>query len=522
MDQVMELLRSVLPGMWRHRWGGLLIAVLVGVAGSVIALKIPSKYQATTRVFVDTQSILKPLMVGLAIQPNVDQQVAMMARTLMNRPNIDRVMRMSDLDLRVSSPGDRDAMLDRLAKDIQFAPGGEANLYSITYSNPSPESARKVVQSLLDIFVESNLGDKRRDSEQARRFIDEQIASYEKRLQAAEIALRDFKIQNLSSMPGAQQDYVASAREARIELDQARAELRQAEGARDALKREVALEQPMSGPAEFSAGAEAPRITDTDVRLQEARKRMDELIVRYTDAHPDVVNLRLIMKQLEEQKRAELKADAQRKPAPRSSGPSFGSGDSAYSVIRASLAAAEAQVASLRARVGTAQAKVAASVRSAQTVPKVEADLVQLNRDYQINKLNYEQLLARRESAQIAGSMESSTGVAEFRVVDPPRVGPNPVWPNRLLLLALALGASIAAGVGYTLLREQLRPAFFTMRSLREATAVPSLGAVTLFQPPAARWRARLVMFAFTASVLIYVGGFALGAAYLAVKPLAL
>ncbi len=518
MDQVLDMLRTVLPGMWRHRWGALLAAAVVGAAGVFFALKVPDKYEASARVYVDTQSILKPLMVGLAIQPNVEQQVSMMARTLISRPNIERVVRMADLDLGVTTPAEREALLDRVTQDIQFSFAGSTNLYTIGYRSEQRERAQKVVQSLLDIFVERNLGDKRRDSEQARRFIDEQIASYERRLQEAEATLRDFKIRHLSSMPGAQQDFVANAREARVELEQARAELRQAESARDALRREVALETPTSSLSDLGGGVDPPRITDTDVRLQDARKRLDELRVRFTDSHPDVKNLMHIMGQLEKQKRAEIQADAARKPAPRASGPGIGSGDSAYSVIRASLAAAEAQVASLRARVSTAQARVAASVRAAETVPKVEAEFAQLNRDYEINKANYEQLLARREAAQIAGDMESTTGVAEFRIIDPPRVAPEPVSPDRLLLLAAALAVSLGAGLAYAFLREQLRPAFFTLKSLRQASNLPSLGVVTLVRGPAERWRHRLGLASFGTMTVAYLGCFALVAAWLTTR----
>ncbi|HLT20669.1 MAG TPA: XrtA system polysaccharide chain length determinant [Thermomicrobiales bacterium] len=518
MNQLLELLNTILPGIWRHRWGALLVAMLLGAAGAVAVMRIPNSYEATSRVYVDTQSILQPLMVGLAIQPNVEQQVGMMARTLINRPNIERVMRMADLDHMAETEQKREALVDHLIREIRFSSAGSTNLYHIAYRSHTPEAARKVVQSLLDIFVESNLGDKRRDREQARRFIDEQIAVYEKRLQDAEEALRDFKIRNLGSMPGAQQDFVSMARDAQAELDQARSELRQAESARDALRREVALEMPASSLPGSLASAEPPRITDTDVRLQNARQRLDELLVQFTDAHPDVVSLRHIIGQLEEQKRKEIEADAARRPTERAPALPVG-GDGAYSVIRASLAAAEAQVASLRSRVATAQARVAAATRAAQSIPEVEAELAQLNRDYEINRTNYEQLLARRESAQLAGEMETTAGGAQFRIVDPPRVSPDPVSPNRPILLAGVLVVSLGVGIAYAFLRAQLKPAFFTIKSLRDATELPSLGAVTLVQSAGARWRKRLGVLGFSGATLLYVGVFALAAVYLAMSP---
>ena len=73
-------------------------SAIVGVA---VVFRIPESYEASARVYVDTQSLLRPLMAGLAIQPNLDQQVALMSRTLISRPNVEKLVRMADLDLRV-------------------------------------------------------------------------------------------------------------------------------------------------------------------------------------------------------------------------------------------------------------------------------------------------------------------------------------------------------------------------------------------------------------------------------------
>ncbi len=501
-------LRALLPGMWRHRWWGLSAALLVGTLGAVAVSQLPDRYEANARVFVDTQSILKPLMAGLTVQPNVDQQVQMMARTLINRPNVERVARMSDLDLAAATPVERDRLIDQLSTQITMRPAGGANLYSITYQHGTPEGARKVVQSLLSIFVESNLGDKRRDSEQARRFIDEQIAQYERRLVEAETALKDFKIRNLSMMPSLADDYVSLAGAAQKEVDAARLEMKQLENSREALRQQLAGEKPSftsTEAPEYIATQRGP--SETEQRLELGRKRLDDLMLRYTDEHPDVINLKRMLKELEAQRDAERRGQT-------SSGGVMRQGattvipNKVYQDIKVQLADTESKIAALRARVADSEKRLRDARAAAQTVPKIEAEYTQLNRDYEVTKKNYETLLSRREAAAISGDMDAKGGIGEFRVIDPPRVTPRPVSPNRPVLLAGVLLASLAAGIGLTFVLSQLRPTFFDARSLRLQTGLPLLGSVSMVVDGPTRRRRRWGVAAFSSTGLMYLGLF--------------
>ena len=99
MDELLSQITTVARGMWNYRRLGVTISWLVGAIGMVVVFTMPDRYQASARVYVDTQSILRPLMVGIAVQPNIEQQVSMLSRTLLSRPTIERLVRTVDLDL---------------------------------------------------------------------------------------------------------------------------------------------------------------------------------------------------------------------------------------------------------------------------------------------------------------------------------------------------------------------------------------------------------------------------------------
>jgi polysaccharide chain length determinant protein (PEP-CTERM system associated) len=507
MVEILNQIRSLLRAFWLHRWLGLLVAWGAGLVGMAVVYVLPDQYEATTRVFVDTQSILKPLMRDLAVQPNVDQQVQMMSRNLLNRQNIEKVIRMSDLDVAVRSPSEREALVDSLLRNIEMkVAGAGTNLYTITYRNSKPDKAKQVVSALLTLFVEANLGDKRKDADQARRFIDEQIKVYEQKLIGAENALKDFKIKNMAVMPGIGKDYFSRMNDMSIQLQAAKLELKEAENSRDAIKRQLTGEEPTlmqqalpdligSSPSAAAAAAAqvlAPVPLDPvlEQRLDAMRKRLDEMRMRYTEQHPDIVASKRIILQLEEQKAEFIeayRAAQARAPKPAANNAQAQALNNAksnpvFEQLRVSYTESEANIAALKTRVAEYSTRVTELQGLAGAVPKAEADFSQLNRDYDVNKVNYEKLLSRREAAQMSGEMDANTGIGEFRVIEPPRVANKPVAPNRTQLLVLALFAALGVGVLVTMVRSQMNPVFTDRRILRTVTGLPILGSVTLIK----------------------------------------
>lgn len=515
MQEPIRQLLATLRGMWKFRWPSVVVAWVVAAIGVVVVWRIPDQYEAAARVYVDTDSILKPLMSGLAVQPNVDQQISMLSRTLISRPNIEKLIRMADLDLKATNKGDQEALIEKLMKGIEIRTAGGANLYSMAYKDHEPEKAKRVIQSMVSIFVESGLGASRKDTDSAKTFLAEQIKTFEGKLEEAEARLKEFRLRNLSTQSADGKDSASRLVEISAQLEAARLQLREAENARDAAKQQLAAERGQGGGSAVTQSllqesALAVSTPEIDSRLDAQKRNLDALLQRYTEQHPDVQSARRLIKDLEEQKKREV-AEL-RRTAMLTQGPAPSAGGSlASQELARMLASSEVQVAALRARVSEYAGRYAAARESLKLAPQIEAEAAQLNRDYAITKKNYEDLVARRQSAVMSGELDVASGVAEFRLIDPPRVAPKPVSPNRLLLLPMVLVAALGAGAAVAFAASQLRPTFADPDQLRQATGLPLLGVVTALVTDADRRYQRASMMRFVAASGGLVGLFVAG-----------
>ncbi len=494
--------KALLYQIWRHRWLALAVAWSLSVVSAIAISFVPNRYEATARVYIDTQTVLKPLMAGLTFQPDIDQQVRMLARTLLSRPNIERLR--ADVSIGWDTPkSDRlQFEVDDLLRKIKIESYGSGNVYMISYRDVKPDRAVNVVGALVKTFFASSNDSKLKDSEDARRFIEDEIRTYESKLTLAENALKDFKQKNFGVSGVSGQDYYARVSTLADEVSKLRLELTAAEQSRDALKRELSSEPPQL-PVEALPGQAVVAPTELDMRLDAQRRQLDELLRRFTDVHPDVQSLRRSIDQLESQKKLEAEA---RKRAAESNGRQLAPTNPAYQRIRVALAEAEASVAALRGRVAAQQARLDQVRAVANRVPQVEAELTQLNRDYEIIRKNYEQLVSRRESATLGEKLDQSSSLADFRVIDPPRTAPKPVFPDRLSLAVIAAFVALVAGVAAAFARSQLQPLVRSIKALQEISGRPVLGSITMLRDTSAIRRDRQSMVALVGATLALLG----------------
>jgi polysaccharide chain length determinant protein (PEP-CTERM system associated) len=508
LDRVWEEVRSAL----RFRWIALAAASIVSVIGWSIVFTLPDRYAADARVFVDTRTALKPALQGLTTDQNVDAQINYVRQSLLEGPQLEQIAKETGvLSVPVTDERTRGMTLSRLSDRIALtvlsagSQGDERStagtIYSFHYTDGNRDRALRVVEALLTTFVEQTLGGKREGSEHAQKFLETQIKDYEQRLSAAEDRLAAFKKKNVGLMPSEQGGYFAQLQSETDAAKKAETDLSIALSRRDELSKQLHSDAaisaagtsvPMPGGRGMSSGS------DTLSRIQEAQAKLDELLLKFTDKHPDVIAARATLVELKQRRVVEL-ASLRRGDA--SAVASSGAGNNpVYQNIQLELNKEDVEIAALRRQLVQHQSTVAELRQRLNSAPQVEAEFQQLNRDYAVNKAQYTALLESYQKARL-GERADNAGSVRFEVVLPPTASVTPVWPRRTMMLggiwlaAMVLGGALAYGL------HVLKPIVSSVVAVNELTSFPVLGVVSVAFPSRQRQEFRRDMWRFSAAM---------------------
>jgi polysaccharide chain length determinant protein (PEP-CTERM system associated) len=503
MDDLSTQLLAYVKGIWKYRWVAIIAAWVVAIAGWFIVYDMPNDYQASARIYVDTGNVLKPLMQGMTVAPDMQQQVSVMSRTLISRPNIKRLVSMVESDTKSPGATKNKLVVSDLMKSITLSTTGTDNLFTISYNNSDRDLAKSVVQSLLTIFVEGR--DDNGEGPAALRFIDEQIEGYEKKLIVQENELKAFKQKNLGMMPQQGGDYYDQVAKAAENLNKTKLDLREAENARDSIRQQITGDEPVLLEVYGDIDPSSIVNVEIDGRIDALRRKLDVISLNYTDQHPDIISTKRLITQLQERKIEEAKLMKSMNSGGFDPGKDY---SPMLQQLNIALIESQAKVASMRARVEEYTRRYNNLKSLSNSIPEVEASLAQLNRDYLVNKTNYDELLKRRESAKISGKLGSASKLMTFKIIDPPTVPETPVGPDRGKLYSIVFFLALAAGTGIAFTLNQLRPSFHSQGSLREVTGMPVLGTVPMIWTSKEKSNRKQRLYALGLSLLSLLGSY--------------
>lgn len=501
LQATIEQVLDYLKGIWFKKRYVIITSWLICPIGFFYVATLPDVYESNARVYVDTRSMLQPLLRGVAIQTDPRQEVIMMAKTLLSRENVENIARETDLDISAQTPEAYDALIDSLTQGIKLRRAGRDNLYTISYKNKDPQMARTVVRETLELFVEGTLGSTRQDTYSATRFLDEQISEYEGRLSASEQRLADFKRRYSDILP-AQGSFYANFSRLRNELSNVELLIEETQQQIDTLE---GRQSSRSNVDEFSVRQSGEQqvsiVTRYDGRIKGLEEKIDQLRLKYTELHPDVIETANLLESLKKARQAEL--DEYFNASAENGELDLSSGLGAELAIE--ISRLEGQLASLEVRRENFQEKIETLREKIDLVPQIEAELTALNRDYGITKKKYEELLSRKESALISQKADVSSEDLQFREIVPPSLPNKPSGPARLVMYSAVLIAGFFSGIALAFALSQLNPVLFRAHQLTTFTNFPVLGTVSdLHQTARTRKnRLRFLLFSLSSGIIL-------------------
>jgi polysaccharide chain length determinant protein (PEP-CTERM system associated) len=512
MQAMVLRMMEEMRGGWRFRTQALVAAWAICLLGWLAVLAMPNIYEASARVYLDTQGALRPLLKGLAVEPNIESELDMVRQAILSGPNLETIARDAGVNLSAASTKNREAALalfkQRITVERDSRSASSDGVYRIAYESTNRGQSLSVVKKLLESLVEGTLGNSRSGQEDAQRFLQSQIADYEQRLSAAEDRLATFKQQNVGKMPTDNGDYFKRLQTELSGLQDSQAALSLASARKDELEKQLTGEEPyIFGIDSTTANSQNGNAAggDVAVRIQELEKRREELLLRFTPKHPEIVALDNTLLELHGRQDAELKRV---RAGDRATGDLASSlkSNPVYQGLQVQAKQAAVQVAELRRDVALRQGRVGALQRLVTSVPEVEAELARLNRDYDATRSQYQELLKRYETAKLSNDVDK-TGTVKFQVIEPPAVPLTPISPKRGILLSGILFAGLAAGIALAYLLNLLRPVFFSWRPLGTVVGLPVIGCVRRFadQATGATARRQLVLLSMASAALLMV-----------------
>lgn len=485
MNTEMAPIAEMLPVFAREtRRYGVTLAILfavIALIGLAVGIFWPKTYVASTTILASSSDIIQPLLEGRAVATEVTDRAGMARQVIFSRKILEGALERGGWLAANPSPVMRDRLMEQI-RDRTTITSPRPDLIQITYRDSDPQRTFELTQLFATKFIEESKATKERESREAFEFIEGQVQDYHAKLTGAEDGLLKYRSEHADAQSGSATDSNARIGALRTQVEQARMNLMEQQS------REAALIAQLSGESEVTAVQTRSGLYRA--QLIELQSQLDQLLLTYTEQYPDVIRVRMQMKDIQRQLEEE--------EARRSSGVSSGQSpfDNAqfnplYQELKQRLAELRREIAANRSRMSTSESMLNAELDRSRRIAASEGALAELTRDYEVNRDIYQDLLRRRENARVSMVMDQEQRGLTFRIQDPAIL---PLRPSGLRLAhfaaaGLALAVMIPFGLLFALIR--FDPRVRSARQLERATGLIVLATVPVYATSRERLRNR-------------------------------
>jgi len=552
----MEMIRRRLPS-------GLLVFALFFLVALGLALGLPAIYKSRAVVLIEAQEIPQD-MVRSMVTSFADQRLQVISQRVLTNSNLGGIIQKFDLYQAERKKNPLEVVLQKMRKDIIVAPisadvvdpkqgkAVQATIaFEMSYQNRSPEIAQRVANEIVSLLLNENLKQRTETSTDTLGFLSAEAEKLGATVSELEQRLASFKKTNSESLPELSSLNLELMNRSEADISALDGQLRSLDQQRVYLESELAQQKPVTQLVSETG----ERILGPADRLKVLESEFVPLAARYGDKHPDVMAKRREIESLKAQvgagnsgselalrlqrvqadygetlkkyspdhpdvKRLARQVDSLQAELAKAgrSAPAVASGASpdnpAYIQLKARLDATAGDIASLQSQRATLKAKIANLEQRITSAPETEREYRGLARDYEIAQRKYQEVLAKKQEAELANNLESKQRGERFSLIEPPMIPEQPSKPNRMMIGLLGLFLSLGAGVGAGALLESIDSRIYGRAGVVRLLGVPPLAVIPVLDTEEtenkkrSRWlvaAASLVLALIAAAVVIHL-----------------
>jgi uncharacterized protein involved in exopolysaccharide biosynthesis len=486
---------SLVRMFWKHKLAFALVWVVTTGAAVVVVMRLPAIFRAETIIMIQTQRIPEKF-VASTVNTGLQDRLAALSQQILSYNRLLAIIQKYDLYHNERQTRPQEDIIEMMRADIgtevvenwmSKASRGDSHpsAFRVSYLGVNPTVVALVANELGNAFIDENLSTREGQAQGTTRFLVTQLDEAKRRLEEQEAKLSEFKQKYNGELPQQENALLATNSQLQIRLQGINDSIQRTEQNKQLLEASLASAQTsaeslieisnqLNKPNNSSTlpGSQPPK---TSVQLQ---RQLDELRQKYKDTWPEMrelIGLIPLVRKEEEEKERQLQAEAQKpngtgpvqKPGTSKPGqfdasePTIGINATARSpqlreallherereeALTAQLDVTVAQIESLNNERKQVLSGVAQNAQRMAKLPMREQQLLEINRDYEISKANYQSLLDKELAAQMATQMELAAQSERFVTIDTARTPDRPVKPDRPLLCGLsAFGALLLA-----------------------------------------------------------------------------
>src|SRR5688572_21063573 len=479
--------------VWGRKWFIVIPAVIIGAATFAWSSQLPNRYLAQTTILIVPQRV-PTNYVRPTVTADVSERLTFISQQILSRPRLEQMILDFNLYPEERATTILQDVVERMrTRDIKVNIARPRNRrddtssFTVGFESAQPRTSRQLTERLTALFVQENSEDRAMLADSTTKFLQTELEEARRRLVEHEKKLETFRQRNAGRLPSqanSNLQLLQSAQTRLIALSEAVSRDRDRLSALEGSLSSTAASEPAPAPPVRSAGAGVPTAAQ---QLEAARAALAGLERRLKPVHPDVVDAKRRLAELE----AKVEAEALQQPVSPvdRAVPQGAQGRTAAMQLEATEL--RQRLESRKKEEAQLQKLMASYATRIEAAPALESELTELMRDYTTLEETYSQLRTKVEESMLAANLERREIGEQFRIIDPARLPERPFSPNRLRLNLLGLMAGLGFGVALVALLEYRDTSLKTDDDVLMSLGLPVLAVIPVMLTTRERQRTR-------------------------------